>query len=62
MARARAGRRSREVHGWASYRLSPGGFGSSALGDRAPMVVLADEAPTAAEPQLLSAVEALLTA
>jgi hypothetical protein len=33
-----------------------------ALGDRAPMVVLADEAPTAAEPQLLSAVEALLTA
>lgn len=32
------------------------------LGDRSPMIVLADESPAAAEPQLLSAVEALLTA
>lgn len=32
------------------------------LGDQAPMVVLADEPPTAAEARLLPAVEALLTA
>ena len=32
------------------------------LGDQAPMIVLAEEPPTAAESQLLSAVEALLNA
>jgi hypothetical protein len=32
------------------------------LGDRAPMIVLADQEPTDAETQLLPAVEALLTA
>jgi hypothetical protein len=33
-----------------------------ALGDRAPLIVLADEPPVQAEPRLLAAVEALLTA
>lgn len=33
-----------------------------ALGDQAPLVVLADEPPVQAEPRLLAAVEALLTA
>lgn len=33
-----------------------------ALGNKAPLVVLADEAPVRAEPRLLAAVEALLTA
>jgi len=32
------------------------------LGDRSPMIVLADGSPAVAEPQLLSAVEAMLTA
>lgn len=32
------------------------------LGNRAPLVVLADEAPVRSEPRLLAAVEALLTA
>jgi len=33
-----------------------------ALGDKAPLIVLADEPPFLAEPRLLAAVEALLTA
>ena len=33
-----------------------------ALGDQAPLIVLADESPVQAEPRLLAAVEALLTA
>lgn len=33
-----------------------------ALGDQAPLIVLADEPPIQAEPRLLAAVEALLTA